>query len=592
MNRALLEKPSMMPQAGRTKTHKRAYDTKASKRKINPAKMLIFAILLYFIVFILVIPNINTILMVFWQDGAFTTSSFARVFSSPRAVNSLRNSFILAPVLSVTVGFVGVSLILITDYFKIAGARFLKLGYMTTLLYGGIVLVSGYRFLYGQNGYITNFLASIFPNFNTGWFEGFWAVLFVMTFAATGIHLLFLRNALRSVDYQTIEAAQSMGASPFTIFRKVVLPVLTPSLTAVTVLTFLGGLSAIAAPLLVGGSDFQTINPMILSFSAMPGSRDLAALLAIFLGLASFALIGILAWLEKRGHYLSVSKVKTDLVKQKIKNPVLNVLAHLYAYALFLIYAAPVVLIVLFSFTDSGAIARRELSLSSFTLDNYILVFSNPNAYMPLLTSALYSLLAASGVAALVLLICRVITKHKGRLSTFIEYAFMIPWPLPSVLIALGLINTFGRPQWFVFNQPFTGTMGIMVLGYLIISIPFTLRMTRAAFFSIDNTLEDAAKNLGAKSLYTFFKVIFPVILPSVMAIFALNFNSLLTEFDMSMFLFHPLAVPLGVQIRNLTMDGAADNTAITFVYAVLMMIVAGVVLYAVYGRNSKRKDG
>lgn len=557
-------------------------------KKFNPLRALIYVALLWIIVFFLIVPNINSIISVFWQDGAFTLRAVDRVFGSDRAVRALRNSFVLAPVLSITVGFIGVSLVFITEYFKIAGAKVLRLGYMTTLLYGGIVLVSGYRFLYAHDGYITAVMARIFPNFNTGWFEGFWAVLFVMTFAATGNHMIFIRNAMRGVDFQTVEAAQNMGASTFTIIRRVVLPVLLPSLTAVTLFTFIGGLSAMAAPLLVGGREFQTINPMILSFAQMPGSRDLASLMALFLGMSSLLLIGALAWLEKRGHYLSVSKVKTEIVKQKIKNPVLNVVAHIYAYALFLVYIAPVILIILFSFTDSATIARRTLSFSAFTLENYIAVFTRPAAYMPLFISVIYSFVASVGVAALVLLVCRMITKYKGKLSNFVEYAFMIPWLLPTTLISLGLVTTFGRPRWYMFNRAITGTMIIMVIGYLIIRIPFTLRMTRAAFFAIDDTLEDAAKNLGAKSFYTFFKVVFPVILPSVMAVFALNFNALLTEFDMSVFLFHPLTLPLGVAIRQLTEDGAADNTALTFVYAVLMMIVAAIVLYVAYGRTSK----
>lgn len=573
------------------------FKSKASKKtakhfnlKSNASQSLIFMGLMWFIVFLLVIPNVNTLSSVFWQDGALTFTAFERLFGSARATQALRNSFILAPILSVTVGIVGVSLVLITEYFKIKGAALLRAGYMTTLLYGGIILVSGYRFLYGANGVFTHILVALFPNFDTGWFEGFWAVLFVMTFAATGTHLIFLRNALRSVDFQTIEAAQNMGASSFTILRKVVLPVLTPSLTAVTVLTFLGGLSAHAAPLLVGGSDFQTINPMILSFSRMPGSRDLAALMALFLGIASFILISVLSWLEKRGHYLSVSKVKSELVKQKIKNPILNAFAHFYAYVLFFIYVAPVVLIILFSFTDAQTIARGRLSLSSFTLDNYITVFTNSSAYGPLVTSAIYSFLASLAVIVLVIFLCRIIAKQKGKFAAFLEYAFMIPWLLPTTLIALGLVVTFSSPQWFMGNQVLTGTMGIMVLGYIIISIPFTLRMIRASFFSLDNGLEEAAKNLGAKSYYTFFRIILPTILPSVLAIFALNFNSLLSEFDMSVFLFHPLHTPLGVEIRSLTTETAGDGTALTFVYAVIMMAVSAVVLYVAYGRGEKQK--
>ena len=555
----------------------------------------LFAVFLWFVIFLLIFPNLNTIIAVFWQNGEFTMRAPERLFGSTLAINALRNSFVLAPVLSVTVGFVGISLVLITEYYKIFGAKILRLGYLTTLLYWGIILVSGWRFLYAADGVITRVLAEWIPGFYIGWFEGFWAVLFVMTFAATGNHLIFLRNALRSVDFQTVEAAQNMGASSFTILRRVILPVLFPSLIAVTMLTFVGGLTAMAAPLLIGGREFQTINPRILSFSLMPGSRDLAALMALMLGIASIFLVGTLAWLEKRGHYLSTAKVKTEIVKQKIKNPVLNVLAHIYAYILFGIYVAPVIIITLFSFMYSGAIHRREFAFDNFTLENYRVIFSNPNAYRPLITSTVYSLVAAVAVAALVLVLCRVLTKFKGKLSTFLEYAFMIPWLLPTVLIALGLVTTFSVPQWFVGNRVLTGTMGIMVIGYVIIRIPFTLRLTRAAFYAIDDSLEEAARSLGAKTYYTFFRVILPVILPSVLAIFALNFNALLTEFDLSTFLFHPLAMPMGVMIRLQTQDGAsgytqgvADGTALTLVYAVLTMAVAAVVLYVAYGRSSK----
>jgi len=555
--------------------------------KKNIVQAFIFTGLIWFIVVLLIVPNIGTVTNVFWQNGEFTTRAIERLRDASRAMAALRNSFIIAPILSITVGFVGVTLVLITEYFKIFGSKILRLGYMTTLLYSGIVLVSGYVFLYGQNGIITNVLVRIIPNLEQDWFSGFGAVLFVMTFAATGNHMIFIRNALRSVDYQTIEAARNMGASSFTILRRVVLPVLLPSLTAVTVFTFLGGLSAIAAPLLVGGPEFRTITPMILQLSRIQGSRDIAALLAIILGVSSIILLCVLTLLEKRGHYLSVSKVKTDLVKQKIKNPIIRLLVHIYAYALFLIYIAPVVIIIMFSFTDAYTIARREFSLTAFTLDNYIFVFSQ--AIDPLVTSAMYSVMAAGGVAMLMLLVCRLITKHKSKLTTVVEYSLMIPWLLPTVLIALGLVTTFSRPQWFMFNQPLTNTTMIMVLGYLIICIPFTLRMTRAAFFSIDNTLEDAAKNLGAKAYYTFLRIILPVILPSVMAIFALNFNSLLAEFDMSIFMYNPLAVPLGVEIESLTTaDGGGDGAALVFVYSVIMMAIGAVVLYLVYGRSSR----
>lgn len=565
---------------------------KNKKFSFTPEKIgsiLLFAFFAWFIFAFLIFPNLNTIASVIYQDGHFTTEVFTKLLKSEKAMKSLRNSLILAPTLSLTVGIVGISLVLITEYFDIKGAKILSLGYMTTLIYSGIILVSGYKFLYGKTGFLTSMLVKIFPSFPIDWFEGYWAVLFVMTFACTSNHMIFLRNAIRSVDFQTIEAAQNMGASQFRILTKVLLPTLTPSLLAVTILTFITGLSATSAPLLVGGQDFQTITPMILTFANNVSSRPLAALLALFLGLATILLLTVMIQIEKRGHYMSVSKVKTKIVKQKIHNPVANVLVHIYAYVLFLIYVLPVAMVILFSFTDAATIASKKLTLSSFTLDNYISVFQKASSYKPFLVSIGYSFVAAVGAALIVLVACRIIHKRKDRLAGALEYGLLIPWMLPTTLMALGLITTYNVPRLWMANRVLTGTSIIMIIGYVIIKIPFTLRMTKAAFFSLDDSLEDAARNLGAKSLYTFVRVQLPIIMPTVMAIFALNFNGLLGDYDMSVFMYHPLKQPLGVYIKSLTnAESNADNAALTFVYAVLMMIISTVVMYLVYGRGNK----
>lgn len=565
---------------------------KTKKLSITPEKiwnLVIFAFFAWFIFSFLIFPNLNTVVSVFFQDGHFTTEAFDKLIHSAKAMKSLRNSLILAPALSITVGFVGISLVLITEYFDVKGAKILRLGYMTTLIYGGIILVSGYKFIYGKTGILTTLFAKIIPNFPIDWFEGFWAVLFVMTFACTSNHMIFLRNAMRAVDFQTVEAAQNMGASQFRILTKVVLPVLTPSLLAVTILTFITGLSATSAPLLVGGQEFQTITPMILTFSGSVSSRPLAALLALFLGAATIILLTVMIQIEKRGHYMSISKVKTTIVKQKIRNPILNVLVHIYAYVLFLIYVIPVVLVILFSFTDAATIASKKLTLSSFTLDNYISIFQKATSYKPFVVSICYSAIAALLVAVIVLVACRIIQKRKDRLGSALEYGLLIPWLLPTTLMALGLITTYNVPHLWMLNRVLTGTSVIMLIGYMIIKIPFTLRMTKAAFFALDDSLEDASRNLGAKPLYTFLRVQLPIILPTVLAIFALNFNGLLGDYDMSVFLYHPLNQPLGVYIKSLTnSETNADNAALTFVYAVLMMAISTIVMYLVYGRGNK----
>lgn len=259
-------------------------------------------------------------------------------------------------------------------------------------------------------------------------------------------------------------------------------------------------------------------------------------------------LLFIMTMIERKGHYMSVSKVKTRIVKQKITNPVVNVLVHVYAYVLFAIYVMPVILIVLFSFTSAKSIATRTLKLSEFSLDNYLYLLQNVSNYKPFVVSICYSALAALVVGTIVVAACRIIQKRKNTLTAgALEYSLMIPWLLPTTLIALSLMLLYNRRHWYMFNQVLTGTMVILLIGHVVIKLPFTMRMTKAAFFGLDDALEDASHNLGAGERYTFRRVIFPSILPTVMAI-----------------------------------------AALTFVYAVLMMIISGIVLYLVYGRGSQ----
>ena len=561
------------------------------KRKISVSKILsylMYGIIIWFVVAFLIYPNLNILKMIFFRNGSFKLDSLKRLFSSARAVRSLKNSFILATTLLFTVNIIGIFLVLVVDYFDIKGAKILKLGYMTTLIYGGVVLASGYKFVYGANGIMTKILVSIFPNFNAGWFEGYGAVAFVMTFAITSNHVIFLSNAIRKIDYSTIEAAKNMGASQFYILRKVVLPVLKPTIYAITVLLYITGLGATSAPLIVGGKKFQTIGPMILTFSQTVSSRDLAAVLALILGIATLILLSFMIYFERKGNFMSVSKTKSVIVKQKINNPLINIIVHLFAYLLFFIYIIPVIFVIIFSFTNSKSISSG--AITGFTFQNYIDVFSSFDVLKPFVTSVFYSAGASILVVILTLGVSRILHKYKNIWALILEYMMLIPWVLPSTLIAIGLITAFDKKNILAFNNILTGTIWLLLIAYVIVKIPFSLRMLKATFFSIDNELEEAATSLGASPFYTFRKVIFPIILPSAMAILALNFNSLLADYDLTVFLYHPLLKTVGIVIRSSTdsTQNLKDSQAVALVYSVILMIIASVTLYLIYGRSEK----
>jgi iron(III) transport system permease protein len=554
---------------------------------ISPAGITIRIFLVWVIAAFLIYPNINMILGIFYKNGGFNAEIFRKLFSSARAMRAMRNSFILALSMIVTVNITGILLVFFTEYLEIKGAKILKLGYMSTLVYGGIILCTGYKYIYGTRGIITKFLLTFFPQMNPGWFTGYGAVIFIMTFACTSNHIIFLTNAIRGIDYQTIEAAKNLGASPLKIFLDVVFPVLKPTIFAVTILTFLTGLGAMSAPLIVGGTEFQTINPMIISFAQTPYSRDLASLMSVILGAATILFLVLLNRLEKKGNYISVSKVKSGLKKLKISNLPVNILMHILAYFLFLIYVVPIVLVIIYSFSNSDAILSGNLMIKDLTIANYQNLLLSATAYRPLVISIVYSISAAIVAALLTVVVSRILHRSRDKLSPLLEYGMLIPWLLPSTMIAMGLMTAFDRPRLIMFNKVLIGTVYLLLIAYVIAKLPFCLRMIRASFFSVDKSLEEAAQSLGSGPLYAMIRVVFPIILPAVLSVIALSFNGGLAEYDMTAFLYHPLLRPLGPVIRSASDETASLNAqAMAFVYAVLLMIFSSITLYLVYGKK------
>ena len=560
-----------------------------NKVKLTTGGIILRVILFALIVAFVIYPNINIIIQVLFEDGKFSTEVFGKLMKSQRVIKSMKNSLLLGVTLTLTVNIVGVLSVLFTEYWDIQGSKLLKPAYMTSLVYGGVVLATGYLFVYGQRGLVTNILKVFMPDLNAGWFTGYWAVLFMMTFACTSNHVIFLTNAIRNLDYHVIEAAQNMGASDMTILFKIVLPSLMPTIYSLSIMTFLTGICALSGPLMVGG-EFQTINPLIVSFATSPTSRDLAAVLAMILGLITIVFLIVLNKIESTGNYISVSKTKAKMRKQKLRNPITNMIGHIIAWIMFVIYMLPIILVIVFSFCDSVSIKTSTLTLDSFTLQHYIKLFTKQAALKPYLVSLIYSLIASVGAAAICVLAARVALKKQRKFDKFFEYGMLIPWMLPTTFVALGILFTFNEPQWFVGNKILIGTVFAMMIAYIVVKLPFSFRMIRAAFFGVEDSLEEAAQTMGAKPWYTLIRVILPVIMPSVLSVVALNFNALLSDYDLSVFLYSPQYQPLGVVIKMMSDEGVStDGTAMTLVYSVVLMAMCTVALWLTQGNGMEK---
>ena len=293
-----------------------------------------------------------------------------------------------------------------------------------------------------------------------------------------------------------------------------------------------------------------------------------------------------------------------------------NVLAHIYAYILFIIYMTPVVMIVIFSFQTYGAIRMKRLDLRNWTFINFFGtqdyeyltsrgtykvrkgsisgLFSNDATLGGIKTSFLMSAVAALLACVIVVLACNYIFKNRNKKrGVVLEYSLLFPWLLPTILICYSYRTFFNSESvWYVGNNNLyyaDRVRLLIIIAYTVVKLPFSLRMIKAAFYAIDEELEDAARNLGASGVVTFLKVKLPIILPSVLAVFALNFNALFTEYDMSATFASSYGTTYAMVIQSMceeeglygyNVNASGRRCAST----VFIMLVSGVILYLVYG--------
>ncbi|MCY4242147.1 MAG: ABC transporter permease subunit [Rhodobacter sp.] len=515
-------------------------------------------------------PIFSVLRFAFAPGGDIGLGAIGELAGSRRVRTAIVNTFVVTGLSIITVNVIGIFQVAVLEYLKVGGRGFLRFAYSTPLIFVSVAAATGYGFVYGQNGTLTKLLQSVWPALPNDWFTGTLAVVFAHTFLLTSFHFLFLRAAIRRVDYSTVEAARGLGASSMEAFVRVVLPVLLPTIFATTLLVTYKSLGSFAIPSVLGGRRFDMVTELILTLNSLR-RPDMAAMLSIGLGLAVILCIAAMQYVERRGSYVGGSKTPVPIERIRIASPVVNLAVHAAAYAIAVIQLVSIALVVLFSFAPARSIATEVLP-SSFTLQNYVTVFSQSTAFVPLKNSLLMGASATMAGLMISLFVVNLAHRHTNVGTTSLDLSFMAPWILPVPFIAIGLILTYDEPNLLVANRVLLGGFWILPIGYAVVSIPIMMRFLRAAFFSLDPALNEAAQSLGAPAFYRFLRVTVPLVLPVMILITGMTLNVILSEYSMSAFLFNVNNKPLSIALFEGARSANPEQAAINLVYISLIM--------------------
>ena len=180
---------------------------------------------------------------------------------------------------------------------------------------------------------------------------------------------------------------------------------------------------------------------------------------------------------------------------------------------------APIAVLLIFSFNNAEVPA---FPLSGFTLHWYREFAGNSELRGTLATSAIVAAVSSVGAVVLGVLASIALARRRFRGKALVSALLLSPLVIPYVVFGIALLllfHTFGVQR----------SMLTVIIGHIVISLPYTILVLVPRLQQIDVGLEEAAYDLGAEPFTTFRAVVFPLILP---ATFSALLIAITTSFD------------------------------------------------------------
>lgn len=491
-------------------------------------------------------PTLRLLFQAFflWDRSALGTYAWTAIWNTVLiGIGSVAGAGICGTILSVA----------LTRY-TFPGSRILgALAYLPFTL-PPLVGVLSFYYLIGNDGFMARFAERVLhiPDFVL---PGPWAILLIHTYSFYVFFYAMVAPALSSLDRYQLEAARTLGASRSRIFFRVTLPLLRPALTGASLLTFMSSCASFSAPYFFADS-FPVLSVSVYTERSQDNHGAAVTLTVI---LAVVSLLGLLLFRSSHRRSGSGSKGTASPVRSTAGKFVAGSIAWMVIVLLLLPHGT----ILWLSFADYRA-WNTELVPTVMTLQNYVELFTNRNAFGPIRNSLWMGGLATVATLLIALPAAYLIARRRPG-GAWLNVLVMIPWALPGTVIAINLIVAFNDP-WI----PIYGTVWLLPLAYFVRNIPMLTRMAGAVFETFDGTLIEAGRTLGASQSYCFWKIVVPLVTPAIAAGAALVFATCLGEFVASILLYQTGNIPIAVKIN---MEWRASVGA-AFAYSVLLMLM------------------
>ena len=539
------------------------------KLMADPIMVTTIVVLITFLTLFILYPLAILLVDSFVGDGSFGFSIFKRIFamkSFTRAItNTLKVGFVVG-ILSALIGLLFAYVEVYVRMNKFVGGLF-KVVSMLPVVSPPFVLSLSMIMLFGRAGIITRYLLHIYDN-NV---YGYWGIVIVQTLTFFPVCYMMLKGLLKNIDPSLEEAARDMGAGRWKVFADVTLPLMLPGLGNAFLVTFIESIADFANPMLIGGS-YDTLATTI--YLQITGAYDKAGAAAM----AVVLLCITLAMFAVQKYYLEAKTAATLTGKASRGRMLIEDKSVKVPLTIFCSLAAAFVIMMYICVPIGALFPTWGRHFFPLTGKWFTQVFTRYKGLKAFKDSFVLSFISAPITALLSMIISYLVVKRKFKAKGFIEAVSMLAMAVPGTVLGVGYIRGFSGGVFHTgFLQGIYGTGLILVIVFVVRSLPTGTRSGISALRQIDKSIEESAYDMGADSFKVFMTVTLPLIKDSFLSGLVTAFVRSITAISAIILLVTPSYLLITVQINEFAEKGSY-SLACAFA-TILIIITYGAVL-------------
>jgi len=474
------------------------------------------------------------------DDGGFTLRHLISVFEDPATRRGLVNATLIATMTTAIATMMAVPLALVAARFTFPGKALLGGLLLLPLVLPPFVGAIGVQHLLGRAGALNAALGTQVDWLGSG---GMVAIAVMEAIGLFPILYLNIVASLANLDPALDEAGQCMGASGWTRFRRITLPLVRPGIFAGATIVFIWSFTELGTPLMFEFYDVTSVQIFNGIKEVEASHRPYALVVVMLLFSAGFYLLGKFTL----GRSAYAMHGKASIRRQDVR---LTGARAAGAVALFgataLLAAAPALGVIIASLAVPGQWYQSVLP-AAWTGDHYVQALTHPMAAGSIRNSLVLASLAVMLALVVGFASARLLARANLRFAWLLDALVMLPLAVPGLVLAFGYVAAslrwpFGGPDAPL--GAFASIIGaspspfpFLVVAYAVRRLPYVVRSAVAGLEQTGAELEDAGQVTGASRWRVQRRIVMPLIAANLVAGALLAFSFSMLEVGDSLLL-------------------------------------------------------